>query len=114
MLCIAAGEDAQNAVSLQRVAYPGGEVPSGAPKEEFGLMTLEKKSSLGDRTNVQSTPSAAARECEAWRRNVRRPVYIRLLLQLSLTLACIKALSKTAPNIHGSSHVAAQGLVVAS
>jgi len=37
----------------------------------------------------------------AWRRNEWRPVYIRLSLQLSLTLACIKALSKTFPNIHG-------------
>ena len=33
---------------------------------------------------------------------------IKLLLQLSLTLACIKAVSKTLSNIHGSSHVLAR------
>jgi len=38
---------------------------------------------------------------------VWRPVYIRPSLQLSLTLACIKALSKTLPNIHRASHVLA-------
>jgi len=31
-----------------RVAYPRGEIPSGAPKEEFGRMIFQKKSSLGD------------------------------------------------------------------
>ena len=46
---------------------------------------------MWDRTNVQSSPSAAARGGLAWRRNVWWPVYISLLLQLSLTLACIKA-----------------------
>jgi len=80
-------------------------LPSGAPKEEFGRIIFEQKSSLRDCTKVKSTPSAAARGGEALRRNVWRPVYIRLSLQLSLTLACIKALSKTLPNIHGSSHV---------
>ena len=66
-----------------------------------------KKTSQGDRTKVQSTPLAAARGGEAWRQNVWRSVYIKLLLQLSLTLACIKTLSKTLPNIHGSSLVPA-------
>jgi len=51
-----------------------------------------------------------ARGGEAWRRNVWRPVYIRLSLQVSLTLACIKALSKTLPNKHGASHVPAPRL----
>ena len=41
-------------------------------------------------------------------------VYIRLLLQLSLTLACIKALSKPLLNIHGSSHVPAPRLTSTS
>jgi len=45
-----------------------------------------------------------------WRRNVCCPVYIRLSLQLSLTLACKKALSKTLPNIHGAAHVPAPRL----
>jgi len=66
------------------------------------------------RTKVQSTPSAAARGGEAWRRNVWSPVYIRLSLQLSLTLACIMALSKTLPNIHGASHVPAPRLTSTS
>jgi len=34
-------------------------------------------------------------------------IYIRLSLQLSLTLACIKALFKILPNIHGASHIPA-------
>jgi len=49
-----------------------------------------KKSSLGNRTKVPSTPLVAARGGEAWHWNVWRPVYIRLSLQFSLTLACIK------------------------
>jgi len=44
---------------------------SGAPKEEFGRTIFEKKSSLEDCTKVQSTPSAAARGGEVWRRNVQ-------------------------------------------
>jgi len=43
--------------------------PEGVPKEEFGQIVV-KKSSLGDRTKVLSTPSAAALGGEAWRRNV--------------------------------------------
>ena len=34
---------------------------SGAPKEEFGRMIFQKKSSLGDRTKFRSTTSAGAR-----------------------------------------------------
>jgi len=49
---------------------PEERLPSGAPKEEFGWMIFGKKKSLGDRTKVQSTPSAAARGGEAWRWNV--------------------------------------------
>jgi len=44
--------------------------PSGAPKEEFGWMIFGKKCFLGDRTKVQSMPSAGARGGEAWHRNV--------------------------------------------
>jgi len=55
---------------------PEERLPSGGPKEEFGLMIVEKQSFLGDRTKVQSTTSAAARGGEAWRWNVWRPVYI--------------------------------------
>jgi len=87
---------------------------SGAPKEEFGRIIFETKSSLGDCTKVQSTPWAAASGGGAWRWNVRRPMYIRILLQLRLTLACIKALSKTVPNIHGFSHVPAPRLTSTS
>ena len=43
--------------------------PSGVLKEEFGWMIFNKKSSMGDRTKVQSTRSAAAGGGEAWRRN---------------------------------------------
>jgi len=39
--------------------------PSGAPKEEFGRMIFKNKSSLGDRTKVQSTPWAAVRGGES-------------------------------------------------
>jgi len=35
---------------------------------------------------------------------------IRLSLQVSLTLACIKTLSKTLPSMHGASHVPASRL----
>jgi len=59
-----------------RVAYPGGEDSLRGPKEEFGRMIFEKESSMGDRTKLQSTPSAAARGSKAWRRNVWRTVYI--------------------------------------
>ena len=69
---------------------------------------------MGDRSEVLSTPSACARGGEAWRRNVWWPVYISLLLQVSLTLACTKALSKTLYNIHGSSHVPAARLTSTS
>jgi len=31
---------------------PDDRLPSGAPKEEFGRMIFQKKSSLGDRTKV--------------------------------------------------------------
>jgi len=87
---------------------PGGEaVLFRGLKEEFGRMIFEKESSLGHRTKVQSMLPAAARGSDTWRRNVWRPMYIRLLLQFTLTLAYIKALSKTLPNIHGSSHVPA-------
>ena len=46
----------------------------------------------------------SARGGKAWHRNVWRPVYVRPSLQLSLTLACIKAMSKTLHNLHGASH----------
>ena len=49
---------------------PEERLPSGGPTEEFGRMIFEKKSSLGGRIGVQSTPSAAARGGEAWRWNV--------------------------------------------
>jgi len=65
-------------------------------------MIFEKNLPWTDHIKIRSTPSAAAPGGEAWRRNVCRPVYIRLLLQLNLTLACIKALSKTLHTIHGS------------
>jgi len=51
--------------------------PSGAPKEEFGWMVFEKKSSLWDRTKVQSTPLVAARGGEARRRNVLDSAFIQ-------------------------------------
>jgi len=40
---------------------PEERLPSGAPKNEFGRMIFQKKSSLGDRTKFQSTTSAGAR-----------------------------------------------------
>ena len=44
-------------------------LPSGAPKEEFGRMVFQKKSSLGDRTKFGSKTSAGAhggtRTCDA-------------------------------------------------
>ena len=40
---------------------PEERLPSEAPKKEFGWMIFQKKSSLGDRTNFQSTTSAGAR-----------------------------------------------------
>ena len=49
---------------------PEERLPSGAPKEEFGWMIFGKKRFLGDRTKVQSMPSAGARGGEAWHRNV--------------------------------------------
>jgi len=64
-------------VTTQRAAYPDERLHSGVPKKEFGRMIFKKQSSMGDRTKVQSTPSAAARGGKAWRRNVRRLVYIR-------------------------------------
>jgi len=42
------------------------------------------------------------------------PVYSRLSLQFSLTIACIKALSKTLAKIHGASHVPAPRLTPTS
>ena len=82
--------------SSSALRTPEERLPSGAPKEEFDRMIFPKKSSLGDRTKV---PLAAAGGGEAWHRNVWHPVYIRPSLQLSLTLACIKALSKSLPNL---------------
>jgi len=52
-------------------------LPSGAPKKEFDRMIFEKKSSLGGRTKVQTTPSATARGGEAWHWNVCSHVFIR-------------------------------------
>jgi hypothetical protein len=40
---------------------PEERLDSGAPKEEFGRMIFENKSSLGDLTKFQSTTSACAR-----------------------------------------------------
>jgi len=40
---------------------PEKRLPSGGPKEEFGRMIFQKKSSLGDRTKVPSATSAGAR-----------------------------------------------------
>ena len=55
-----------------------------------------KKSSLGDRTKVQSTTSAAARGGEAWRQNVWSPVYTResfgQRLQVRVRLSCSDSL----------------------
>jgi len=93
---------------------PEERLPSGTMKKKFGRMILGKKSSVGDRTNVQSPPSATAHGGEAWRQNVWRSVYIRLSLQLSLTLACIKTLPNTLPNIHRASHVPAPRLTSTS
>jgi len=47
---------------------------------------------------------------EAWHRSVWRPLYIRLVLHVSLTLAYRKAMSKTLTNIHRSSHFPASRL----
>jgi len=44
-------------------------LPPEAPKEEFGRMIFEKKSSLGDRTVNAIGTAAVARGGEAWRRN---------------------------------------------
>ena len=49
---------------------PEERLPPGGPKDEFGRMIFEKKSSLEDRTKVQSRTSAGARGGEAWRWNV--------------------------------------------
>jgi len=92
-------------LKCHRVAHPGGKASQGPRRKN---LIFEKKSSPGGRT-VQSTTLAAARGGEAWRRNVWRHVFIGLLLQLSptVTVACIhvQVLSKTLPNINGSSHV---------
>jgi len=69
------------------VAWPGGEPSLRGPKARIWPDDCWKKSSLGDRTNFQSMLSAGARGGEAWRRNVWSPVYTKLSLQLSLTLA---------------------------
>jgi len=54
---------------------PEERLPSGVPKEEFGRMIFENKSSMEHHTKVQSTPSAADRGGEAWRRNAGRFVF---------------------------------------
>ena len=46
---------------------PEERLPSGVLEEEFGRMIFNVPLALGDRTKVQSTPSAAARGGEAWR-----------------------------------------------
>jgi len=93
-----------------RVAYPGGDASLTGPEGRIWPDDVWTKSSLGVRSNVQSPPAAAAGGGGAWRWNVWRPLYIRLSLQLSLTLACINVLSKTLRNIHGASHVPAPSL----
>jgi len=79
--------------------------PQGPRRKNLTGWFLKTKSSraLGDRTKVHGNCSwrwGVAPECV-------NPVYIRLSLQLSLTLTCIKALSKTLLNIHGTSLVPA-------
>ena len=59
--------------SSSALRSPEKRLPSGALKKEFGRMNFENRSSLGDRTKVQSPPSAAACGGEAWRRNVWHP-----------------------------------------
>ena len=78
---------------------PKERLPSGVPRGKIWRMIFEKTSSVRGGTNIQSTPSAAARGGKAWRRNVRIPVYSSLLLPLSLTQDYIQTLSKTLPNI---------------
>jgi len=66
-------------------------LPSGVPKEEFGWMIFEKKTSVGNPNgNVQSTPLAAARGGEAWRRNVRyiRESFDSTFMQAKVRLSC--------------------------
>jgi len=73
--------------------------PQGYRRKSLAGRFLSKMY-MGDRTKVQSTPTAAS----------RRGVYYSLSLQLSLTLDCIKALSKTLPKVHRSSNVPAPRL----
>jgi len=58
---------------------------SGVPEEEFGRMIFEKKIPWGTVLKFCQHHMRG----EAWRRNVGWPVYIRLSLQLSLTLVCM-------------------------
>jgi len=85
---------------------PEERLPSGGPKEEFGRMIFQKKSSLGDRTKVPWQLLVEVRlkckETITADENVKKPSP-----QLSLTLACVIALSKTLPNLHGASRVPA-------
>jgi len=50
-------------IRICALCTPEERLPSGAPKEEFGRMIFEKKSSPGDRTKFQSTTSAGGRGC---------------------------------------------------
>ena len=84
-------------------------LPSGAPKEELWIWPDDSWKKIFPGGPYQSSV-IDTRGGEAWRRNVWRPMYIRLSLQLSPTLDCIKALSKTLPNIHGASNVPAPRL----
>jgi len=83
--------------------------PQGPRRKNSAGWFFKKHLPWGTVLTFESS-ATVARGGEAWHRNVWRPVYIRPSLQLSLTLACIKALSKTLPNIHGASHVPAPPL----
>jgi len=83
---------------------------SGGPKEEFGRMIFSKKNFKKNlprgtvlkfshrRRQLLVEVRRGARTCDA-------RCMLDYHLQLSLTLACINALSKTLPNIHGAPHV---------
>jgi len=87
----------------QRVTYPWEEASLRVPEGRIWPNDFQKNLPWGTVLEFRRSDRGG----ESWHQNVWRPVYIRPSLQFSLTRACIKALSKTLPNIHWATHVPA-------
>jgi len=80
---------------------PEERLPSGAPKEEFGRIILEKKSSTGDHTKVKSTTLVEVRRgagtCDA--PCISGRVLDSAVIQARVRLSCSDTLIHMDPHV---------------